>query len=184
MIEEIHGKRIKIMEIVVAIIILVLFIWILCYELFFNEKKDSDVIVSEIDFSENDYNEIDEKNIYDTYITKDQSHILKIVRTSDRKAYNDARNKYQEAYPNTKYRNKNAIYFGYLNDLVFSITKIDDKDEYLVISGQLIDNEQEKCNFIVNNKLKIIEEPGNRINNDKRFFNNKDSRYYLLKVNM
>ena len=181
MIEEIKERRIKYFEIVLAIIIAILLIWLLSYEFFF--KSDETPIIDDDPVEETNEKKIDESNIYDTYSSVDRKFSLIIVKTNDRKAYEDAKEKYLSVEGNKKYRNKDAIYYGYLNDLIFEITDINEDVKYSLVKGKLIDKENDYYNFIINKETKVIEE--NPLNNsdDNRFFNDVNSRLYsILKV--
>ena len=181
MIEEIREKRIKVFEIIFTVLIAILLIWLLTYEIFFKETDNPINSGNDVEVSVDD--EIDEKNIYDVYTSKDRKYTLTIVKISDRKAYNDAKKVFEEINDDQYYRNQKAIYYGYLNDVIFEITNINEDIKYSLVKGQLISDNSICYNFIINKETKIIEEHPDRAQDEKRFFEASDKGlYHTIKV--
>ena len=181
MIEDVKEKRIKIFEIIFVIIIGLMLLWLLIYEIFFKEANPQMIIDDEM-IEEANKIEIDEKNIYNIYTTLDNNYTLTIVKTSDRKAYTDAREEFQKENDD-KYINTKIAYYGYLNSDIFEITDVKEELKYTLFKGKLINDDKVLYNFIVNNETKKIEEGSSKLNRNKRFFIEDDQLYDIINVN-
>ena len=97
MIEEVRERRIKIFEIAFGVIIVLLLIWLGSYELFFHKEDDIENNPETIELQDD---QVDESNIYDAYTSSDRLYTLTIVKTTDQKAFNDAKEKYETSHIN------------------------------------------------------------------------------------